>query len=114
MKSIMQDENEKVCFICSRIFDDYACREPLHMHHVIYGRGFRAASEQYGLKVYLCLHHHEGDMFGSRDAVHGDGKAEDAWLKLKAQIAWEKTFTDDPGSEEAHRLFREIFGKNYI
>ena len=113
MKSIMQDENERVCFICSRIFDDYTSREPLHTHHVIYG-SFRAASERYGLKVLLCLHHHEGDINGSKDAVHGGGKAEDAWLKLKAQIAWEKVFTDNPGSEDAHRTFREIFGRNYL
>ena len=49
-----------------------------------------------------------------KNAVHGDGKAEDAWLKLKAQIVWEKVFTDNPCSEDAHRTFREIFGKNYL
>ncbi len=114
MKSIMQDENERVCYICSRMFDDYTCREPLHTHHVIYGRSGRPLSEHYGLKVYLCLHHHEGDINGSKDAVHGGGRAEDLWLKMKAQIAWEKLYTDKPGSEDAHKAFMERFGKNYL
>lgn len=54
MKSILQDEDEKECFICG-IIDD-----TLSEHHFIEGatNGNRTNSENYGLKAWICYKCH--------------------------------------------------------
>lgn len=42
------------CFQCG-------CAQQIHRHHIFFGNANRAMSEKYGLTVYLCLEHHEGN-----------------------------------------------------
>ena len=69
-------------------------------HHVIYGTAQRALSEKWGLKVYLCAHHHRN----GQDAAHNNPQIS-KMLKDKAQRAFEREWPDLD--------FRSIFGKNY-
>ena len=114
MKSILQDKRDRQCYICLHLHDRDCRYEDLHEHHIFYGFGNRKLSEKYGLKVMLCRYHHIGDIHGNMEAVHFGGRTEDVWLKRRAQMAWERRNTADPGTEEAHTQFREIFGKNYL
>ena len=93
MNSILQ--TQKRCFICKETGN-------LHRHHVFFGNPNRKLSEKYGLTVYLCLEHHEGDT-----GVHHD-RATDLQLKQFAQ----KTAMDYYGWSIDE--FRQIFGKNYL
>ena len=58
-------------------------------------------SEKYGLKVYLCLYHHEI----GREAVHQNADI-NKMLKAYAQRAFEKKWPE--------KDFYLIFGKNYV
>lgn len=69
----------------------------------MYGTANRRLSEQYGLKVYLCIHHHEE--WGGPEAVHRNIDISNM-LKAKAQEAFKKRF---PTLD-----FRNIFGKSFL
>ncbi len=99
-KSIMQNKADGTCYLCMLLNQDYA-RRTTQEHHVIFGTAGRRLSERYGLKVYLCLQHHEiGPM-----AVHNNHKLA-ALLQSRAQEQFEKTHTHDE--------WMRIFGRNYI
>lgn len=99
MKSIMQDKQAHTCYLCMMLHSDFTEKQTQE-HHVIFGTANRKLSEKYGLKVYLCLEHHET----GREAVHRN--AETALLvKKAAQRAFEKRWPDLD--------FRKIFGKNF-
>lgn len=86
------------CYICD-MFNEYT-KGPIEEHHC-FGGPNRHLSENYGLKVYLCIQHHrEG-----RDAVHKNRHMR-IIIQEHAQRAFEQKH---PGES-----FREIFGKNYI
>lgn len=91
-KSIIQ--NEKCCFVCETTRD-------LHDHHIFFGTSNRKNSEKYGLKVWLCYHHHNG----SNEGVHFN-KALDTRLKQLGQAMFQEKYPE--------LRFREIFGKNYL
>ena len=93
MKTVLQ--NEKECFVCGTTFN-------LHDHHCIYGTSNRKKSEQYGLKVWLCAHHHNM----SNEGVHFN-KALDMKLKTMAQEYYESHY----GTRE--QFIRE-FGRSYL
>ena len=95
MKSIIQSKRE--CWAC-REFLNLRTLRGLEEHHVFQGVR-RAASEQYGLKVYLCYQHHRG-----ASGVHFD-PALAASLKKEAQSAFERRYN--------RAAFIKIFGKNY-
>lgn len=100
MKSIMQDKQAHTCYLCMMLHSDYSEKQTQE-HHVFFGTANRRLSEKYGLKVYLCLEHHET----GRDAVHRN--AETALLvKQKGQRAFEKRWPDLD--------FIKIFGKNFL
>lgn len=100
MKSIMQDKQAHTCYLCMMLHSDYSEKQTQE-HHVFFGTANRRLSEKYGLKVYLCLEHHET----GRDAVHRN--AETALLvKQAGQRAFEKRWPDLD--------FRKIFGKNFL
>lgn len=100
MKSIMQDKQAHTCYLCMMLHSDFTEKQTQE-HHVIFGTANRKLSEKYGLKVYLCLEHHET----GREAVHRN--AETALLvKKAAQRAFEKRWPDLD--------FRKIFGKNFL
>ena len=90
MKSILQKHQR--CLICGS--------PNVEEHHVFEGSR-RRASEEYGMKVYLCPMHHRGRPQG----VHADA-AFAAWLKREAQGAFENRY--------GHDAFMEAFKKNYI
>lgn len=96
MKSIIQ--NNKECFLCQRTTG-------LHDHHIFFGTANRKNSEKYGLKVWLCLRHHEGDIETNKEAVHHN-KERDLCLKKIAQKKFEETHTREE--------FMKIFRRNYL
>lgn len=91
-KSIIQ--SEKCCFVCETTLN-------LHEHHIFFGTSNRKNSEKYGLKVWLCYHHHNG----SNEGVHFN-KALDTRLKQYGQEIFNEKYPE--------LSFREIFGKNYL
>lgn len=94
MKSILQDEDEKECFVCG-IIDD-----TLSEHHFIEGatNGNRTNSENYGLKAWICYKCHSD--------IHLHPKKY-LWLKQLAQQKFEEQFGD-------RQDFIRIFGKSYL
>ena len=99
-KSILQPKEDRHCFLCLQEGNDQLY-EVLHEHHVFYGTANRQKSEEYGLKVNLCLSHHET----GEHAVHKDRKT-DLRLKKLAQYAFEQTYTREE--------FRNNFGRSYL
>ena len=99
MKSIMQ-KKDGCCYLCQAIRGDYS-RKHVEEHHAIMGTANRCLSEQYGLKVYLCIEHHTS----GNDAVHKN-KSMRRLLERDAQMAFERNYPD--------LSFREIFGKNFL
>lgn len=107
MKSIIQDKKDHQCYICKNFLGDHSEKRDLEEHHIFEGVANRKLSEKYGLKVYLCRHHHTGDINGSRDAVHSKCDNDfDLKLKQIAQVAFEQ----DHSREE----FMRAFGRNYL
>lgn len=100
MKSIMQDKQTNTCYLCMMLHSDYGIKQTQE-HHVIFGTANRRLSEKYGLKVYLCLEHHET----GREAVHRNAEIS-LLVKKEAQRAFEKRWPD--------LEFRKIFGKNFL
>lgn len=100
-KSIMQDKSGGECYLCNMLLGidtPAACREE---HHVMHGTANRKLSEHYGLKVYLCPHHHRN----GPQAAHRCRQT-DILLKQAAQRAFERKY----GPEK----WMEVFGKNYL
>lgn len=94
-KSILQKDKE--CYLCRRFYNLRTVRG-LEEHHILYGRGRRELSEQYGLKVWLChMHHNEAPL-----GVHFDAKTRKL-LEQAAQFAFDNLH--GPGS------FAEVFGE---
>lgn len=107
MKSVIQRKEDRQCYICKNFLGDFSEKNDLEEHHIFEGVANRRLSEKYGLKVYLCKHHHTGDINGSRDAVHSKGDNNfDIKLKQIAQMIFEQ--------EHGREQFMSIFGKNYL
>lgn len=98
-KSILQ-EKDGTCYLCAKLNFDYSKKSCLHEHH-IFGGANRVHSEAEGLKVYLCIEHHE---YG-KEAVHLNHEMM-RLLQEDGQRAFERTHT--------RQQFMEIFGKNYL
>lgn len=98
MKSILQEKDGR-CYLCMALHGDHSWKVTQE-HHVIFGTANRKLSEKYGLKVYLCLAHHEE----GPEAVHKNAKLA-RMLKAQAQRAFGIRFPD--------LNWMEIFGKNY-
>lgn len=92
MDSILQ--SEKKCYITGSTLD-------LHKHHIFFGRGRRALSEEYGCWVWLRADWHNSSGYG----VHFNHDL-DIYLKQKCQ----KKFEEGHSRKE----FVQIFGKNYL
>lgn len=97
-ESIMQRNKE--CYLC-RAFYNLRTVRGLEMHHVMYGRGRRELSEQYGLKVWLCHQHHNEPPLG----VHFDPAAR-RMLERRAQLI----FDDLHGAGSFAKVFGEEIG----
>lgn len=92
-KSLMQDD--RACLLCG-------ATEALHKHHIFYGTGNRALSENDGCWCYLCAYHHNM----SDKGVHFN-KRLDRELKRRCQKKWE----DKNGDREA---FIKRYGRSYL
>ena len=101
MKSILHDKKDRTCFLCMLLHGDYSFKDVLHEHHVIFGRANRKLSEKHGLKVYLCIWHHET----GKEAVHRNASI-NKMVQAYAQRAFEKKWPE--------KDFFEIFRRNYI
>lgn len=99
-KSILHDKKDHTCFLCMLLYDDYSWKIT-EEHHVFFGNGLRELSENYGLKVQLCILHHRE----SKEAVHQNIE-NNRMVQAYAQRAFEKKFPE--------KNFRKIFGRNYI
>ncbi len=100
-KSILHNKKDRTCFLCMLLHDDDSIKNNLHEHHVFSGWANRKLSERHGLKVYLCVQHHEI----GREAVHQNAEI-NKMLQAYAQRAFERKFPE--------KDFRRIFGRNYI
>lgn len=98
-KSIIPQE-PGTCYICVELYGDHRWHTALHEHH-IFGGPNRRLSEEYGLKVKLCLDHHEF----SKEAAHNNADIT-AFLHKRGQEAFERRYPE--------RDFRKIFGRNYL
>ncbi len=101
MKSIMHDKDSGTCYLCMLLHSDYSEKTVRQEHHAIFGTANRRLSEKYGLKVYLCLNHHEE----GKEAVHKNAETA-LMVKKAAQRAFEDRWPELD--------FRKIFGRNYI
>lgn len=99
-KSILHNKSDGTCYLCMLLNKDYA-RRTTQEHHVIFGTANRRLSEKHGLKVYLCLQHHE---IGSM-AVHNNHDLAEL-LQIRAQKEFEK--------RHSHEEWMRIFGRNYL
>lgn len=99
-KSIMHNKADRTCYLCMKLRRDYSIRTGLQEHHVMSGTANRKLSEEYGLKVYLCLEHHTA----GPEAVHNNAGNRKMLMK-EAQSIFEKKYS--------HEKWMEIFGRNY-
>lgn len=90
MKSIIQ--SKKQCYICGK-------STFLHDHHIFEGSR-RQKSEEYGLKVWLCVFHHTGQ----------DGAHNASWMRDRLHKIGQRKFEETHTREE----FIKIFGKSYL
>lgn len=101
MKSILHNKKDRTCYLCMMLHGDDSRKDNLHEHHVIHGWANRRLSEKYGLKVYLCIYHHEI----GKEAVHQNAEI-NQMLREQAQRAFEDQWPEED--------FTKVFGKNYI
>lgn len=101
MRSIMHNKKDRTCFLCMILNGDYSEKRILHEHHVIFGTSGRTLAEKYGLKVYLCLGHHENE----KESVHMNAEIAKV-LKQAAEVTFIKKYSAE--------MFRRVFGKSYL
>lgn len=100
-KSILHNKESRTCYLCILLNDDHRLHAVLHEHH-IFGGANRTQSEEYGLKVYLCIDHH----LSGPEAVHSNAEI----MRTLQQIG-QQAFEERCGSRDD---FMRVFGKNYI
>lgn len=79
---------------------DYSVKQT-EEHHILFGAGQRAISEENGLKVDLCIEHHRT----GQQAVHNSREMRELLCKI-AQTEFEKTHT--------RKEWEQIARKNYL
>lgn len=87
MKSIIQPKEDRRCYLCMLLDQDYSEKRYLEEHHVLYGND-HAFAEAEGLKVNLCLKHHRN----SPVAVHDNMELAELLMEI-AQEIWERKHT---------------------
>lgn len=100
-KASILHEKDGTCYLCVKLNNDYSYKRGLQEHHVFGGVANRPISEAEGLKVYLCLHHHEE----GPEAVQNN-KENNRLVQQDAQRAFEETHTREE--------FTKLFGRNYL
>ena len=92
--SIIPCNRKGVCYLCKR-------HTYTHEHHIFDGAN-RSRSEEYGLKVYLCVECHET----GKEAVHTCARTRKYLEKIGQQ-----EFEQQIGSREE---FMRVFGRNCL
>lgn len=100
MKSILQNEKDRTCYLCILLNGDYAIRSGLETHHAMPGTANRRLSERYGLKVLLCRQHHTDGPC----SVHNNIQIQ-RLIQKKAQEAFERNYS--------HGDWMRVFGRDY-
>lgn len=100
-KSILQDKRGGECYLCNMLLGIDTPAAYREEHHIMHGTANRRLSEHYGLKVYLCPHHHRT----GQEAAHMCQQT-DLLLKQAAQRAFEQ--------KHSHEKWMEVFKKNYL
>ena len=98
-KSILQNQENKQCYLCMLQEGNYAY-QTVEDHHIFFGSN-RRNSELYGFKVNLCIRHHRT----GKEAVHLN-RENDLILKKICQREYERTHT--------RQEFVQIIGKSYL
>ena len=98
--SIMQHKDDKRCYLCMLLDNDYREHSYTEEHHVIFGDD-KWVSDAFGLRVNLCRRHHRQ----SPVAVH-DNQEHAELLKSVAQ----KCFME----EYPNLDWMKIVGRNYL
>ena len=102
MKSVIQNKEDRQCYICKNFLGDFSEKSDLEEHH-IFGGPNRTLSEKFGLKVYLCHEHHQN----SPESVHNNKDPQyNLLLKQEGQKAFMKQYPD--------KDFVKVFGKSYL
>lgn len=97
-RSVIHSKSEG-CFVCMQQYGKFRAGY-LEEHH-IFGGANRKWSEMFGLKLYLCMEHHNA----SKESAHADKD-----LRNYLHVLGQKAFERDHTREE----FRSIFGQDYI
>lgn len=98
--SILQDKEDKRCFLCMMLKGDRKVK-PVEEHHIYFGERLRRISDQNGFTCNLCMEHHRT----GRDAVHKNHETALLLQKI-CQTEFEKTHT--------RKEFMSLTGENYI
>ena len=98
--SIMQEKDDRRCYLCMILENDYRIHSELEEHHVLFG-DVHVLSDWYGLRVNLCLRHHR---IGPA-AVHNNQENAEFLMRL-AQEKFRENFPELD--------WMEIVGKNYL
>lgn len=104
IKSIIQDAKE--CYICRLEADKQGYTgeltdRGLEDHHIIFSTANKPISEKYGLKVFLCLLHHQDH----KEGVHHN-KTLNLFLRKLAQGKYEESYS--------RAEFMELFEENWL
>lgn len=73
-------QSKGICYLCARLNGDYSVKQT-EEHHILFGAGQRAISEENGLKVDLCIEHHRT----GQQAVHNSRKQGSCSVKSHKQ-----------------------------
>ena len=98
--SIMQHKDDKRCYLCMLLENDYRTHSYTEEHHVLYGSR-KWISDAYGLRVNLCRKHHRQD-----DEALPDNHEYSELLKREAQKTFIEAYPDLD--------WMEIVKKNYL
>ena len=98
--SIMQDKNDRRCYLCMLLENDYRNHTYLEEHHVLFG-AFKWVADAFGLRVNLCRRHHRE----SEVAVHNNQVLAEM-LKRIAQEKFEEAYP--------HLRWQDYVEKNYL
>lgn len=87
------------CVVCGRPITE--------THHLVFGQSLRGLADEDGLVVPLCNVHHA--------QVHITSATASAFSKIIGQLAWEKHYVAEGGTEEdARNSFRKRYGRSYL
>ena len=113
--SIIQDLDNRQCYLCALLDRDTSVKKMLHVHH-IFGGPYRKASEKFGLTVHLCPKHHTGDANGCQEAVHSPAYNDyGEMLHQIGQHAYERKAVSMGSTPETARYsFVMNFGQSYL